>query len=83
MPPQNIAMTTFQLQLSRWNAAERRAQAADQVLAGKLDLYCEGLGPVPTAQEIAHVRGLRREAAAALHGLWRAQVHARRDLRVL
>ena len=76
-------MTTFQLQLSRWNAAERRALAAEQVLAGKLDLYCDGEGPVPPADEIFYVQGLRREASAALRTLWRAQAHARRDLRVL
>lgn len=76
-------MTTFQLQVSRWNAAERRARAADQVLARKLDLYCEGEGPVPPADEILHVQRLRREASAALWTLWRAQAHARRDLRVL
>lgn len=76
-------MTTFQLQLSRWTDAARRAQAAESELAAKLDRYCEGHGPVPTPQEIAYAQALRDQAADALQRLWRAQAHARRDLRVL
>lgn len=76
-------MTTFEMQLARWNASERQAQAAEQALALALDLYCEGLGPVPTREEIEQAQGLRQQARAALQQLWSTQAYARRTLRVL
>jgi hypothetical protein len=76
-------MTTFELQLSRWNAAERQAQAAQHGLAAALDRYCEGRGPAPSREAIAQAHAQRDAASLALRNLWKTQAHVRRDLRVL
>jgi hypothetical protein len=78
-----MRMTSFQLQLARWQTADRLAREAERAVGTTLDAYCEGTGPAPSPKDVARVKALRAEARAALRRLLVGNARMRREVRVI
>jgi len=76
-------MAEFFLLFEEWEAADEAAARAESCLGRKLDAYCDGEGPVPSAAEIAEAKHLRREALERLRAIRKMVDRARRNARVI
>jgi hypothetical protein len=76
-------MDQFFLLFEEWEAADQAAARAGCCLGRSLDAYCEGLGPVPSASDIAEAKRLRFIAGERLRDIREYVERARKNARVI
>ena len=59
-------MAQFFLLFEEWEVADQLATQAECCLGRGLEAYCEGIGPAPSASEIAEAKRLRHLASDRL-----------------
>lgn len=76
-------MDQFFLLFEEWEAADQAAARAGCCLGRSLDAYCEGMGPVPSASDIAEAKRLRFAAGERLREIREYVERARKNARVI
>jgi hypothetical protein len=76
-------MDQFFLLFEEWEAADQAAARADCCLGRSLDAYCDGIGPVPSAESIAEAKRLRAHASQRLREIRVYVQQARKNARVI
>ena len=76
-------MAQFFLLFEEWEVADQLATQAECCLGRGLEAYCEGIGPAPSASEIAEAKRLRHLATDRLRAILKYVEHARLHTRVI